>query len=60
MTASRVKQIREALGLTQEGFAKYIGVTRSAVAKWELGLSGVHKLRAEKLEALARRRGIAA
>ena len=31
------RQLRESLGLTQEDIAGAVGVTRSAVAYWELG-----------------------
>lgn len=33
------KSIRESKNMTQEDIAKYLGVTRSAVAMWETGQS---------------------
>lgn len=32
---SRIRQLREARGWTQEQFAKLVGVTKSAVSQWE-------------------------
>lgn len=34
---SRIKEFRERSNLTQEGLAKELGVTQSAVTKWETG-----------------------
>jgi DNA-binding XRE family transcriptional regulator len=34
----RIKTLREAQGMTQQGLAKAIGVSRGAVAQWELGI----------------------
>lgn len=33
----RIKEVRTEAGLTQEGFAERLGVTRGAVGNWELG-----------------------
>lgn len=33
----RIKQLRRARNLTQEAFAKAVGVTKSAVSQWEDG-----------------------
>lgn len=33
----RIKELREAMGLTQEALARQVGVDQSAVAKWESG-----------------------
>lgn len=38
--ASRIRQSRQALGLTQEELARRIGVSRSAVAQWETDRTG--------------------
>lgn len=32
---SRIRQLREARGYTQEQFARLVGVTKSAVSQWE-------------------------
>lgn len=34
-----IRDAREAKGLTQEQFAKLVGVTQGAVAQWENGLT---------------------
>lgn len=33
----RIRQLRKARGLTQDAFAKQVGVTKSAVSQWEDG-----------------------
>jgi transcriptional regulator with XRE-family HTH domain len=35
----RILTLRTAIGLTQEGLAKYLGVSRRAVGEWETGNS---------------------
>jgi len=37
MKKKAIKNLRQSLGLTQEGFARELGVSRGAVAKWEAG-----------------------
>ena len=37
--ASRTKELRDSLGLTQQKFADRLGITRGAVANWDLDLS---------------------
>lgn len=39
MIADRIKFLREEKGLTQAGLAKLLGITRSSVNAWELGIS---------------------
>ena len=39
MIAERIKMLREEKGLTQARLAKQMGVTRSCVNAWEMGIS---------------------
>ena len=39
MVAERIKQLREQYGCTQSELAKQLGITRSSVNAWELGIS---------------------
>lgn len=39
MVADKIKHLREQLGLTQSDLAKKLGITRSSVNAWELGIS---------------------
>ena len=39
MVADRIKHLREQQGLTQAELARRLGVTRSSVNAWELGIS---------------------
>ena len=39
MICDTIKTLREKTGLSQSGLAKKLGVTRSAVNAWEMGLS---------------------
>lgn len=39
MVADRIKYLREQKGLSQSALAKRLGVTRSSVNAWELGIS---------------------
>jgi len=39
MTADRIKNLREQMGITQSQLAKQIGITRSSVNAWEQGIS---------------------
>lgn len=39
MIADKIKMLREKRGITQSELAKRIGITRSAVNSWEMGLS---------------------
>ncbi len=36
---SPLKQIRDALNLSQEGFGRLIGVSYKTISRWELGLT---------------------
>lgn len=39
MIADRIKSLRESQGLTQAELAKKLGITRSSVNAWEMGIS---------------------
>ena len=39
MVADRIKALRERKGYTQSDLAKQLGITRSSVNAWELGIS---------------------
>lgn len=39
MIAERIKQLREQSDLTQAALAKQLGITRSSVNAWEMGIS---------------------
>lgn len=39
MVAERIKQLRERKGLSQAELARRLGITRSCVNAWELGIS---------------------
>lgn len=48
--ANKIKQYRERKNITQEELAKMVGVNRTAVALWELGINDP---RADKLVKLS-------
>ena len=39
MVADRIKELRERAGMTQAALAKQLGITRSSVNAWEMGIS---------------------
>lgn len=39
MVADKIKHLREQMGITQADLAKKLGITRSSVNAWELGIS---------------------
>ena len=39
MIADKIKDLREKQGLTQSSLSKQLGITRSSVNAWELGIS---------------------
>ncbi len=39
MVAEKIKMLREKMGITQSELAKRLGVTRSGVNAWEMGIS---------------------
>jgi transcriptional regulator with XRE-family HTH domain len=44
LTGRELKRIRLQLGLTQKELGMRLGVSRNAVARWEVGLRGISKL----------------
>lgn len=51
--AEWVKAVRQSLGMTQEEFAEKIGVGRSAIAKWEIGVARPRYDSSEKIRQVA-------
>lgn len=37
MNKEEIKQLRESLSMTQEKFARHVGVTLGAINRWEMG-----------------------
>ncbi|MFC1601293.1 helix-turn-helix domain-containing protein [Candidatus Sumerlaeota bacterium] len=56
--AELVKEIRDAMGLTQEQFAAQFGVTVATVNRWENGRAVPQPLAMKNLKELAERHGI--
>jgi DNA-binding transcriptional regulator YiaG len=56
VTPTELKRIREALGLTQEGLAESLGVTKGTVSRWEAGLRGIPEPAARLAERLRNER----
>lgn len=54
MKPQEIKRIRLKKEMTQEEFAKSIGVSRRAVVRWEKGESVPHKMFVGKIKELAR------
>ena len=50
MTRFRIRELREARGLSQHGLARRLGVTKMAVSRWE---SGAAMPTADKLPTIA-------
>lgn len=50
MSVEKIRQYREQLGITQKQLANRLGIDRSMIAKWEIG---VNKPRADRLVKLA-------
>jgi len=53
MDMSAVKRLRTRLGITQEGFARELGVSVSTVQKWESGRARPRGLYLKELNRLA-------
>ena len=56
MEKEQIRLIREDMGMSQEAFAKYLGVSTNTVRNWETGRSTVPQTRLPALEALEARR----
>jgi transcriptional regulator with XRE-family HTH domain len=56
VTPAELKRIREALGMTQASLAESLGVTKSAVSRWEAGLRGIPEPAARLAERLLQER----
>ena len=54
MTATRIRKIRKALGLSQGEFARVLWVTYSTLSRWERGLAPPFGMHLEILRFLAR------
>lgn len=52
-----LKQIRQALGISQEEFAKRLGVNRSSVARWETGYTKDASFTLRQIKALEKEIG---
>ena len=50
-----VKELRERLGLSQEGLARTLNVSTASVSRWERGQGNPLPVVIEKLQALERR-----
>ncbi len=56
----RIRSLREALKLTQEEFARELGVSFTTVSRWENGHGKPSRLARRQLEELAARLGVRA
>jgi len=56
--AEEVKTLRERLGLSQQAFAKALGVSFSTVNRWEMGHTEPHKLVREHFESFKNRMSV--
>ena len=54
-TAKDIKELREALGMTQEEFAREVGVSFSTVSRWETGRGQPSPLARRRIEELRKR-----
>ena len=52
MNAKRVRAIRKKLKMTQEEFAREVGVAHFTVVRWENNMNSPSRLALEKLEKL--------
>jgi putative transcriptional regulator len=59
MTSEEVKSIRSQLGISQEQFARDLGIATASVYRWEAGKSQPSPLHAKLIRQFAEGRGIA-
>lgn len=52
MTPNRLRELRKRMNLTQEGFAKLVGVASNTVARWERGDIGMKETTDRLIELL--------
>lgn len=59
-TPAEIKQIREALGLTQEEFAQAMGTTSTSISRWERGVitGGPSRMAVMLLKRMAKEAGL--
>ena len=55
MTPEEIRSIRDRLGLSQEGFARELGVAYATVNRWEKGHKKPSALALKALERMARK-----
>lgn len=58
MTPSKIKQIRKALNLTQEGLARELDVAFVTVNRWERGKQVISKPHVKELKRFAKKAGV--
>ena len=56
---SRIKELREQLGLTQEALAEVLGVSFATVNRWENGWTAPSKLALRQIDLLCKEHRIA-
>lgn len=59
MTNDEIKSIRSQLGISQEQFARDLGIATASVYRWEAGKSQPSPLHAKLIRQFAEGRGIA-
>lgn len=56
MTPDEVREVRHRLGLSQDGLAERLGVSRSTIARWEMDRRSDHARRPSSMAKAAMRR----
>lgn len=60
MTGEQIKAIRMSLGLTQEAFAHFLGVSFPTINRWENGACKPSKLAIDKIKLLTNKQEVKA